>query len=179
MTTQPVEYVNALASPERLTEQGGQPGSEELAAFLAALTDAVEAADPGPAAPGGWEQRERLRTATWVRQVYDHPFGAALFAPPAGALAREAQRVQAAELGFRTDVGRARAHSVRQSCGLRAVAAVAALWAVCADALARTPRPPRERLVEDAWSIVRGTIRPALAPFPPGSGTDAFRARNW
>ncbi|MFD0265962.1 hypothetical protein ACFVGY_05100 [Streptomyces sp. NPDC127106] len=137
---------------------------EDLAAYFARIAEAVERDDPGPAARGGWEERERLRFSTWVRQVYAHPLSPAVFALPADRVIRESQSREAAELAFRIDVGRARAKAPKPSAEVRATAAVAAAWAIAADALSRSPRPPRERVVGDVWTIVRETIEPALRP---------------
>ncbi|MEU8772417.1 hypothetical protein [Streptomyces sp. NPDC048606] len=144
---------------------------EDLIAYFDAIAEAVERDDPGPAARGGWEERERLRFSTWVRQVCAHPLSPAVFALPAGRIVREAQLAQAAELAFRIDVGRARAKAAKPSAEVRATAAVAAAWAIAADALSRSPRPPRERIVGDVWTIVRETIEPALRP----TGTTAWQ----
>ncbi|GLX21335.1 MULTISPECIES: hypothetical protein [Streptomyces] len=138
--------------------------AEDLEAYFTRIAEAVEQDDPGPAARGGWEERERLRFSTWVRRVYEHPLSPAVFALPVTRLIREVQAGQAAELAFRIDVGRARAKAAKPSAEVRATAAVASAWAIAADALARSPRPPRERVVGDVWTIVRETIEPALRP---------------
>ncbi|MBT2490563.1 hypothetical protein J7E96_19000 [Streptomyces sp. ISL-96] len=144
--------------------QPAAPASQDLVAYIALLTQAVESADPGPAAPGGWEERERLRFSTWVRQVYEHPLSPSALAFPISRLIREVQLREAAGLAFRIDVGRARAKPAKPSAEVRATAAVAAAWAIVADALSRSPRPPRERVVGDVWQIVRETIEPVLRP---------------
>ncbi|MFJ3877368.1 hypothetical protein ACIPW5_07930 [Streptomyces sp. NPDC090077] len=146
--------------------------AQDLDDYFTQIAEAVEQDDPGPAARGGWEERERLRFSTWVRRVYEHPLSPAVFALPVTGLIREVQRGQAAELAFRIDVGRARAKAAKPSAEVRATAAVASAWAIAADALARSPRPPRERVVGDVWTIVRETIEPALRP----AGT--FRPRS-
>ncbi|MFE3766320.1 hypothetical protein ACFXPI_31715 [Streptomyces sp. NPDC059104] len=148
--------------------------SEDLAAYFEAIAEAVERDDPGPAARGGWEERERLRFSTWVRQVYEHPLSPAVFALPVTGVIREFQLGQAAELAFRIDVGRARAKAAKPSAEVRATAAVASAWAIAADALSRSPRPPRERVVGDVWTIVRETIEPALRP----TGTFHLRSHS-
>ncbi|GAA3277305.1 hypothetical protein [Streptomyces lavendulae] len=148
--------------------------SDDLAAYFEAIAEAVERDDPGPAARGGWEERERLRFSTWVRQVYEHPLSPAVFALPATGVIREFQLGQAAELAFRIDVGRARAKAAKPSAEVRATAAVASAWAIAADALSRSPRPPRERVVGDVWTIVRETIEPALRP----TGTFHLRSHS-
>ncbi|MEU5807530.1 hypothetical protein [Streptomyces sp. NPDC047718] len=137
---------------------------EDITAYFARIAEAVERDDPGPAARGGWEERERLRVSTWVRQVYAHPLSPAVFALPADRVIRGVQLREAAELAFRIDAGRARAKAARPSAEVRATAAVASAWAITADALSRSPRPPRERVVGDVWTIVRETIEPALRP---------------
>jgi hypothetical protein len=139
----------------------------ELTGYFAGLAAAVEQADPGPAARGGWEERERVRVSVWVRTAYEHPLSAAVFGRPGGRVAHEARAAQAAELGFRIDVGRGRAVPAKPSAEVRAVAAVAAMWAVTATAFASAARPPRERVVADAWTVVRETIAPALVPEIP------------
>lgn len=149
-------------APHDAPEQPMPPTTADLVAYIALLAQAVENADPGPAAPGGWEQRERLRISTWIRQVYDHPLSPRALAFPANSLIREVQLREAAELAFRIDVGRAQAKPAKPSADVRATAAVAASWAIAADALSRSPRPPRERVVGDAWKIVRAIIEPAL-----------------
>ncbi|MEU2130176.1 hypothetical protein [Streptomyces sp. NPDC018352] len=139
----------------------------ELTGYFAELAAAVEQADPGPAARGGWEERERVRVSVWVRTAYEHPLSTAVFGCPGGPVAHEVRAAQAAELGFRIDVGRGRAVPAKPSAEVRAVAAVAAMWAVTATAFGTAARPPRERVVADAWTVVRETIAPALVPEIP------------
>ncbi|MEY9875789.1 hypothetical protein ABH931_005295 [Streptacidiphilus sp. MAP12-33] len=135
-----------------------------LDALYQAVAAHVESADPGPGAPGGWEQRERLRVSTWVRQMYDHELGpSALTAPTA-----EMRRDQAAELAHRLDVGLLRARPAGPSGQARAVAAVATMWEITADALAHNPRPPREQVVRDVWGLVRELLAPVREPLPRG-----------
>ncbi len=157
MTMQPTETIDLRVALN----------DTDLAAYFAELAAAVERDDPGPSARGGWEERERLRVSVWVRGAYEHPMSPAVFALPGSRIAHEVQRAQAAELGFRIDVGRGRSRPAKPSAEVRAVAAVAAMWAVTADAVARSPRPPRERVVTDAWTVVRETIAPALVPQTP------------
>ncbi|MCX5193825.1 hypothetical protein OOK31_07950 [Streptomyces sp. NBC_00249] len=159
-TTEAPAAAPAFDSPEQLL--GLTP--EDLTAYFEAIAEAVEQDDPGPAARGGWEERERLRFSTWVRQVYAHPLSPAVFALPVSRLIREVQAGQAAELAFRIDVGRARAKAAKPSAEVRATAAVTTAWAIAADALSQSPRPPRERVVGDVWTIVREIIEPALRP---------------
>ncbi|MFJ6938932.1 hypothetical protein [Streptomyces sp. NPDC101132] len=123
------------------------------------LETVVEQADPGPAADG-WEYRERERVSAWVRHVYEHPLSPAVFAAPVSRVRAAAERVEAAELGHRMDVGRGAARPSKPSAATRAVAAVAAMRAITADALAQSPRPGRERVVSDVWTVVRETIAP-------------------
>ncbi|MET9918737.1 hypothetical protein ACFV1C_30350 [Streptomyces sp. NPDC059605] len=169
MTTHPLQTAPPRHHPNPAPAEGPGPLDDTaLADYFADLTAAVEQADPGPAAPGGWEERERVRVCVWVRTAYEHPLSAAVFDSPDGTVAHRARAAQAAELGFRIDVGRGRALPAKPSAEVRAVAAVAAMWAVTATALApTTPRPPRERVVADAWTVVRETIAPALVPEIP------------
>ncbi|MFB6814013.1 hypothetical protein ACFCV8_05665 [Streptomyces sp. NPDC056347] len=175
MTTQPLETAPVLAAlpaprtPLTTTSAGPAPLDDTVqAGYFADLAAAVEQADPGPAARGGWEERERVRVSVWVRTAYEHPLSHAVFARPGGTAAHEARAAQAAELGLRIDVGRARALPAKPSAEVRAAAAVAAMWAVTATAFTQTARPPRERVVADAWTVVRETIAPALVPEVPG-----------
>ncbi|MEU9034150.1 hypothetical protein AB0D45_04455 [Streptomyces sp. NPDC048352] len=147
---------------------------QDLDAYFTQIAEAVEQDDPGPAARGGWEERERMRFSTWVRRVYEHPLSPAVFALPATRFVRGVQLAQAAELAFRIDVGRARAKAAKPSAEVRATAAVASAWAIAADALSQSPRPPRERVVGDVWTIVRETIEPALRP----AGTFQHRSHS-
>jgi hypothetical protein len=39
------------------------------------------------------------------------------------------------------------------------------MWEVTADALGRTPRPPREQVVRDVWGLVRELIAPVREPY--------------
>ncbi|MDK0524941.1 hypothetical protein [Streptomyces sp. ML-6] len=149
-------------------ESPGPLDDTALTRYFADLATAVEQADPGPAAPGGWEERERVRVCAWVRTAYEHPLSTTVFAHPDSTVAHQVRTAQATELGFRIDVGRSRTLPAKPSAEVRAVAAVAAMWAVTATALTpATPRPPRERLVADAWTVVRETIAPALVPEIP------------
>lgn len=159
--------LSSLVSPRALSPA-------ELTAYFAALAEAVERMDPGPTAPGGWEARERLRFSAWVRQVYEHPLSPAVFAHPEGRFARAAQTAQAAELGLRMDVSGNGTRPARPSAHVRASAAVGAVWSVAAQALAQSPRPPRERVVSDAWTVAREIIAPGL-PMP---GRPPARARG-
>jgi hypothetical protein len=133
------------------------------------LEAVVQQADRGRAADG-WEERERLRVSAWVRHVYEHPLSQVVFTAPVGRIRAEAEHTEAAELAFRMDVGRGQARKARPSAEVRAVAAVAAMRAITADALAQTPRTPRERVVSDVWTVVRETIAP-----PSERGVPAFR----
>ncbi|MFD6153661.1 hypothetical protein ACFWGF_26250, partial [Streptomyces sp. NPDC060243] len=63
---------------------------------------------------------------------------------------------------------------VRPAPGVRAEAAVAAVWAVTRHALAEEHRPPRERVVLDAWTVVREL----LGPEQPGTAAHRPRARS-
>ncbi|MFJ6794749.1 hypothetical protein [Streptomyces sp. NPDC091268] len=135
---------------------------EELWADYHALLEAVvRQADPGPG-EHGWEARERMRVGAWVRHVYQHPLSPAVFAAPLCAARAAAERVEAAELAFRMDVGRGAARRARPSADVRAVAAVAAMRAVTAAGLAQSPPSPRERVVSDVWTVVRETIAPLV-----------------
>ncbi|MGW3088521.1 hypothetical protein [Streptomyces sp. NPDC001108] len=173
MTTHPPETaplppaVPAARTRGPRADRPGQPDETGLVRYFAELAAAVEQADPGPAARGGWEERERVRVSSWVRAVYEHPLSPAVFGRPDGPVAHEVRAAQAAELGFRIDVGRGRAVPAKPSAEVRAVAAVAAMWAVTAAAFGPAARPPRERVVADAWTVVRETIAPALVPEIP------------
>ncbi|GAA2306418.1 hypothetical protein GCM10010234_57380 [Streptomyces hawaiiensis] len=146
----------------------GHLSAAELTAYFDTLAEAVQRIDPGPSAPGGWENRERLRFSTWVRAAYEHPLSAAVFAHPDAGAARSAQHRQAAELGLRMDVSGTGIRPARPTPDVRAAAAVAAVWSVTALAVTQSPRPPRERVVSDAWRIAQEIIAPALLTAGPG-----------
>ncbi|MFF2523727.1 hypothetical protein [Streptomyces liangshanensis] len=172
MTAPTVETVQAIQTAQ--SAHTGRPASAPavlkgtaLAAYFAALTAAVERDDPGPSAGAGWEERERLYVGAWVRRVYEHPLSPLVFTQPHGRLALDVQHAQAAALARRIDVGRGRARPAKPAAEVRAVAAIAAMWAVTASSFTQTPRPPRERVVSDAWAVVRSTIGPSLVSDAP------------
>ncbi|MGW1675228.1 hypothetical protein [Streptomyces sp. NPDC002324] len=146
----------------------------EWVEYLDKLAAAVEAADPGTSFD--WETRERLRISAWVRHVYDHPSSATLFTWPEPRLAAEMRRREIAALAGRLDAGKAVARPARPACEVWAAAAVAAVWEITAAAVTSEQRPPRERVVRDAWSVVRTVILPAVDRFTP-----VFRraSRSW
>ncbi|WP_419995111.1 hypothetical protein [Streptomyces boninensis] len=135
----------------------------DLIAYHVQLSELADSADPGPAAPGGWEQRERLRVSTWVRHAYDNPLSPAVFSAPAGEAVRELQRSLAAGLADRMS---GTGHGTMPSAEVRAMAAVGAMWAITTEALLREDRLPRERLVREVWALVRQTIAPPERPGP-------------
>ncbi|WP_104781136.1 MULTISPECIES: hypothetical protein [Streptomyces] len=146
----------------------GHLSAAELTAYFDTLAEAVQRIDPGPSAPGGWENRERLRFSTWVRAAYEHPLSPAVFVHADAGMARSAQHRQAAELGLRMDVSGTGIRPARPTPHVRAAAAVAAVWSVTALAVTQSPRPPRERVVSDAWRIAQEIIAPALLTAGPG-----------
>ncbi|MDX3629193.1 hypothetical protein PV728_02495 [Streptomyces europaeiscabiei] len=146
----------------------GHLSAAELAMYFDTLAEAVRRVDPGPSAPCGWESRERLWFSTWVRAAYEHPLSAAVFGHPDAGVARSAQHRQAAELGLRMEVSGTGVRPARPTPHVRAAAAVAAVWSVTALAVTQSPRPPRERVVSDAWLIAQEIIAPALPTAGPG-----------
>lgn len=161
MTTESIAPATAVTTAHRLS-------TAALTTYFNTLAEAVERVDPGPSAPGGWEERERLRFSTWVRAAYEHPLSLAVFAHPDGGVARSVQHDQAAELGLRMDVSGTGIRPARPTAQVRAAAAVGAVWSVTALALTQHQRPPRERVVSDAWKVAQEIIAPAL--LTPGTG---------
>ncbi|MEV6951748.1 hypothetical protein [Streptomyces sp. NPDC051183] len=162
-----------LEATEKTFPQLTEADEELWDGYHALLETVVQQSDPGPG-EHGWEARERMRVSAWVRHVYQHPLSPAVFAAPVCASRAAAERVEAAELAFRMDVGRGAARPARPSADVRAVAAVAAMRAITATALAQTPPTPRERVVSDVWAVVRETIAPLVE-----RGVPVFqRARN-
>ncbi|MFD0542242.1 hypothetical protein ACFQ1B_02710 [Streptomyces mexicanus] len=136
------------------------PSTREMTAYFDALTEAVDALDPGPGAPGGWEARELLRVSTWVRRAWEHPLSPAVFAHPDARVARSVRDAMATALGLRLEVSGTGLRPARPTAQVRAAAAVGAVWAVTAQAVAQSPRPPRERVVSDAWTVAKEIIAP-------------------
>ncbi|MEU1003530.1 hypothetical protein [Streptomyces tibetensis] len=159
----PADLDTALRGPRT-----GHLSAAQLTAYYDTLAEAVQRIDPGPSAPGGWENRERLRFSTWVRAAYEHPLSPAVFVHTDAGVARSAQHRQAAELGLRMDVSGTGIRPARPTPHVRAAAAVAAVWSVTALAVTQSPRPPRERVVSDAWRIAQEIIAPALLTAGPG-----------
>jgi hypothetical protein len=154
-----------------------RPCEADLIAFHACLEAAVERGDPGPGWAGEWQTRERLRISAWVRAAYEHPLAPAALGGDSGdigASGQAAQRRQARSLGLRLDAHGGGLRPVRPEPGVRAAAAVAAVWAVTRHALAEERRPPRERVVLDAWTVVRELI----GLVEPGTGALKPRARS-
>ncbi|MFD5794163.1 hypothetical protein ACFWIO_11600 [Streptomyces diastatochromogenes] len=145
--------------------------SRDLIAYFDTLAEAVDRIDPGPSAPGGWEARERLRLSTWVRQAYEHPLSPRVFAHPDARVARTVRDATAAALGLRLEVCGNGIRPTRPAVDVRATAAVAAVWAVTAQAVAQSPRPPRERVVSDAWAVAQEIIAPAGQAYARARGS--------
>ncbi|TVZ82792.1 hypothetical protein [Streptomyces sp. BK340] len=145
--------------------------SGDLIAYFDTLAEAVDRIDPGPSAPGGWEARERLRMGTWVRQAYEHPLSAQVFAHPDAGVARGVRDAMAAALGLRLEVCGNGIRPARPTVDVRATAAVAAVWAVTAQAMTQSPRPPRERVVSDAWAVAQEIIAPARQGYVRARGS--------
>ncbi|SOD84009.1 hypothetical protein [Streptomyces sp. Ag109_G2-15] len=145
--------------------------SRDLIAYFDTLAEAVDRIDPGPSAPGGWEARERLRLSTWVRQAYEHPLSPRVFAHPDARVARTVRDATAAALGLRLEVCGNGVRPARPTVDVRATAAVAAVWAVTAQAVAQSPRPPRERVVSDAWAVAQEIIAPAGQAYARARGS--------
>ncbi|MFJ9819520.1 hypothetical protein ACIRU3_30510 [Streptomyces sp. NPDC101151] len=145
--------------------------TRDLTAYFDALAEAVDRIDPGPSAPGGWEARERLRLGTWVRQAYEHPLSPAVFAHPDAGVARAVRDAMAAALGLRLEVCGNGIRPARPTVDVRAAAAVAAVWAVTAQAVAQSPHPPRERVVSDAWAVAQEIIAPVRQGYARARGS--------
>ncbi|MEW2352071.1 hypothetical protein AB0904_30975 [Streptomyces sp. NPDC006684] len=154
-----------------------RPDETALTAFHACLDAAVERGDPGAGWAGEWQARERLRISAWVRAAYEHPLAPAALGGDSGDIGASglaAQCRQARSLALRLEAHGTGLRPVRPAPGVRAEAAVAAVWAVTRHALAEEHRPPRERVVLDAWTVVREL----LGPEQPGTAAHRPRARS-
>lgn len=140
---------------------------DDLARYFRTLARAVDHAVPALAQARGTRDflgQERLRLAVWIHQVYRHPLSSAVFADPVGRAAYAAQRAHSAALAHRLD--RAGSPASTPHPAVRATAATAALWAVTEDAVTRSPRPPRDQVVADAWTLTRAALTPARTTPP-------------
>ena len=92
-----------------------------------------------------------------------------MFAHPDAGVARAVRDGMAAALGLEVCGNGIR--PARPTVDVRATAAVAAVWAVTAQALAQSPRPPRERVVSDAWAVAQEIIAPTRQPYTRARGS--------
>jgi AcrR family transcriptional regulator len=128
---------------------------------------------------GDWSEHERIRLERGVRFHYAEPFAAVVY----GSLARdpEVARKEAARIAF---VVERAARSIRRGQrrgelpigidpGLAGAAMFGAMRLVMVEALARSPKPPAERVVEVLWRQVAASVG-----IDPASGAPKRRGKK-
>ncbi|MFI5316974.1 MAG: TetR/AcrR family transcriptional regulator [Myxococcota bacterium] len=124
----------------------------------------AEVLDADLDAEGEWARHERIRLERGVRFHYAEPFAAVVYGP----LGRdpEVARKESARIAF---VVERAARSIRRAQrrgelpvgidpGLAGAAMFGAMRLVMVEALARSPRPPPERVVEALWRQVAASV---------------------
>jgi AcrR family transcriptional regulator len=129
---------------------------------------------------GGWARQERRRLEVGVRFHYDEPFSVVLLGP----LARDPEVAHQESRRIAAVVARA-ARSIRRGQregelpkgvdpGLAGAAMFGAMRLVMMEALARSPRPRVEEVIEVLWRQVTAAVRidPATAARDPSGTTE-------